>query len=380
MNLTLNSIIDKAKATFNRNKIGPIGLEISMEKIHLVQLQKETSGKIHYRAKTSLAYTISRDDLLASPKIMKAMLRTAFKSEPFFGRKIVMVIPPSDVRILSVAYQVSKGQKEDEALLKLMGNRIHGDLTDYVIDYLPIRAKSESDERLAIIAYAKRERIITCLETMRKSGLIVEAMEIGPSAIKRLISAMSTGVENEGNVLVINFGYIKSYMTLISGRRLLFDQEIEFGEEVLLKQLSVLLDVTIENARNLIIKHGLHTNDVQLTNYKDEVAGINIPESINEILKPMFMQFSDEINRALIYAASETRGESVKHVYLLGSIARWKGADKMLNLLVNLPVSIPNPLMMFGNDKKFGNDPSTDKVSEIAVATGLALRGVLANG
>lgn len=372
--LDLTKFINKVSVSSKRNNIGPIGLELAMEKIHFVQLQKETSGKIHYRAKMSLPYSCNRDELLASPKMMKSLVQQAFNSEAFSGRNVVTVMPASDVRIMSVAYQVNKGQKEDEALLKLMEQRIQGDLNDYVIDYLPVRAKSENEDRLAVIAYAKREKVITYLETLRKAGLKVEAMEIGPSAIKRLVGAMST-VDHNDNVLVINFGCKKSYMTLISGRRLLFDQEIDFGEEELLKKLSVLLDVTLDMSRELIIKHGLQLNN-NTVNLSAAETGIDIPKSLNEILKPMFMKLADEINRALIYAASETRGEPVKQVYLLGSIARWQGADRMLNLLVNIPVSIPNPIMMFGEDAEIENEQYSNTVSEIAVASGLALRGV----
>lgn len=369
----LKQIFDKTKIASKHNNIGPIGLELAMEKIHLVQLQREPSGKIHFRAKTSLPYSGSRDDLLASPKTMKALLKKALNSKPFSGRNIVTLMPTTDVRIMSVTYQVNKGQKEEEALLKLMANRIQGELSDYVIDYIPVRGKSSDEERLAVVAFAKRDRVISYLEALRKAGMNVDALEIGPSAIKRLISTISTAEDDE-NILVINFGFKKSYITLISGRRLLFDQEVDFGEEELLNQLSVLLDVSMEMARDLICKHGLYPNADN-----ESESGIDFPESINEILKPMFMKLAREINRALIYTASETRGEPVKQVYLLGSIARWQGADKMLNLLVNIPVAIPNTLMMFESDTDSDSSQHADKVSEIAVATGLALRGVIMN-
>lgn len=387
--LALKKIIDRVSLLPKQNKFGPIGLHLTVEKMHLVQMYSDADGKAHYLAKTSLAYTGSRDNLLDSPKKFKAMVQTALKDKRFSGREVVTVIPATEVKIISVSYQINKGQNEDEALLKLMETRIKGELSDYVIDYLPVRGNTEGDERLAIIAYAERQRVITYLEAIRKAGLIVSEMEIGPSAIKRFICSISTIEQNE-NVLVINFGCAKSYMTLISGRRLLFDQEIDFGEEILLKKLSSLLDVSLEMAKDLIYKHGLYSSDEGETESvtggmtgakvqsKNEVdINLDISKSINQILKPMFMKLSDEVNRALIYAASETRGEPVKHVYLLGSVARWQGADKMLNLLVNIPVSIPNPLLMFGNTEEKDNIQKSEGASEIAVATGLALRGVL---
>ena len=372
----LKNIMNKVKLASQRNNVGPIGMELAIEKIHLVQLEKDSSGKIRYHAKKSLAYSCTREELLASPVKLKKLLQQAFKSESFSGRKVVTVMPANNVRIMSVTYQVNKGQKDEAALLKLMEHRIQGDLNDYVIDYLPVRVNNEGEDRLAVLAYAKRENIINYLESIRKAGLEVKAMEIGPSAIKRLIGTISK-VEHSDNVLVINFGCTKSYMTLISGRRLLFDHEVEFGEQPLLTQLSSLLEVTLDAARELINRHGLALdNTVSLSTAE---TGIDIPKSINEILKPLFMKLADEINRALIYAASETRGEPVKHVYLLGSIARWKGADKMLNLLVNIPVSIPNPVMMFGSDDEIENEHVADNISEIAVATGLALHSVAGN-
>ena len=373
----LKNIMNKVKLASQRNNVGPIGMELAIEKIHLVQLEKDSSGKIRYHAKKSLAYSCTREELLASPVKLKKLLQQAFKSESFSGRKVVTVMPANNVRIMSVTYQVNKGQKDEAALLKLMEHRIQGDLNDYVIDYLPVRVNNEGEDRLAVLAYAKRENIINYLESIRKAGLEVKAMEIGPSAIKRLIGTISK-VEHSDNVLVINFGGTKSYMTLISGRRLLFDHEVEFGEQPLLTQLSSLLEVTLDAARELINKHGLALDNHSVSLSKEE-TGIDIPKSINEILKPLFMKLADEINRALIYAASETRGEPVKHVYLLGSIARWKGADKMLNLLVNIPVSIPNPIMMFGSDDEIENEHVDDNISEIAVATGLALHSVAGN-
>jgi Tfp pilus assembly PilM family ATPase len=58
----------------------------------------------------------------------------------------------------------------------------------------------------------------------------------------------------------------------------------------------------------------------------------------------------------------------------MGSLARWRGMDGLLNSLVKLPVeTIPDPLKSFGRQGK----PSATRYArpEIAVATGLALGG-----
>ena len=82
----------------------------------------------------------------------------------------------------------------------------------------------------------------------------------------------------------------------------------------------------------------------------------------------------------MIYTASQTHGEAISRIYLLGSIARWQGINHLLGALVKLPVEIiPNPLEPF--DRKNGTSTGNDEpMAEIAVATGLALSGMQDDG
>jgi Tfp pilus assembly PilM family ATPase len=93
----------------------------------------------------------------------------------------------------------------------------------------------------------------------------------------------------------------------------------------------------------------------------------------------MLLELAEEINRVLVYTASQTHGQSISQIYLMGSLARWKGMDQLLDSLVKLPVkTIPDPLEPFGRKDKSGADSKQPR-PEIAVATGLALNGMLEN-
>ena len=370
--LALKQITDRLNFVNRHNRPGPIGLAFAIEKVYLVQLEQKLDGEIVLRASAAVEYPTNREELLASSKAVKSLLKLALKLAPFSGRNIVTTLLPGDIRMMSIAYQLDKGKSETDAIVKLLESRIKGDLIDYVVDYLPIRAHTSDDERLALVALAKRDIVFEYLELLRMAGFMVEALDIAPSAIKRLISAVSD-VDRTDNILVINFGGIKSYMTLISGQRLLFDQGIDFGEVHLIERIASSLDISQEQARELVYTHGLSpSNPEQEDNY--QLPDEEVSETLVEIVKPKFLKLVDEINRVLIYAASETRGKPVKHVYLLGSIARWNGADKVLNKLINIPVSLPNFISKFGHASDYGN--YEDSLPEMAVATGLALRGM----
>ncbi len=366
----LAAAIQKFAPIANPRRVGPIGLECALSAMHLVQLESDRRGRVTLRARASVPYHCPLEELLAAPAKMQALVRGALRDNNFHGRKIVTTLPSPDLQIMPVTYHVAPGKQNDAALVAVMAERLDGDFSDYVVDYIPVRAESNDEERLAIVAVARREIVINYLEVMRKCGLETVHLEIGPTAIRRLISAMRPKGRHE-NVLAINFGRNSSYITVVSGNRLLFDQAIKFGETQLLEKISSELDMPIEAVTTLVQDHSLDPAESRASRKDLDIAG-----TLLQIVKPAFLQLVEEINRTLIYTASQTRGEQVSRIYILGSLARWQGTDALLRSLVELDVeTIPNPLKpFFAAGKKDSN--AEDAAPEIAVATGLAMNGM----
>lgn len=349
-------------------QVGPIGLEFADEELHMVQLERGAGGAIRPRARALAPYPQSYDEMLADPVAVRALVAKALKQERFQGRRVVTVMPRGATRILPVTYQVREGEQDAAIILDLMASRLQGEVEDYVIDYVPVRSQQRRGDRVALVASIPRKQVDEYLALLDFARLEPVAIEIGPTAIKRLVSRLSEH-EASGNDLVVNFGDHRSYLTLISGRRLMFDSRFSVGELTLIQQLAEALETTPAKARELVRRHGLvptlHTGN-------SEAAAV--AETILEILKPRFLEIVEEISRALVYAASETRGLPVRHVYMLGSLARWSGIDRIFSDLLELPVGVvPDPWM---NPERAGHQPGAigQTPPEMAVATGLALR------
>jgi len=357
--------------------IGPIGLSFSLENLHLVQLQKLADGSISLRAKASAKYPMDLDELQNSPKEIKRIVSQLIKLDHFYGNEVVSALPPGKCRLLPIAYQKNPDKQESQLIVNALTNRLDGDLNDYVIDYLLVRSSAENENCLALVATAKRESVIAYLENLRRASLNVTALEVNPAAIKRLVVSMSS--EKHENVLVINFGQVKSFFTMISGDRLIFDHEVEFGEKDLLEKVANDLELSESEVSELIQRYGLLPDADQLSE-EGELSGAEIANIMAEIVRPKFVEISEEINRALIYIASETRGGSANEIYMLGSIARWQGADQILRSLLHVEViTIPDILTRFPRQTSHNNREESSCSAEIAVATGLALRGLLHN-
>ena len=366
------------RARPGRLRVGPIGVDVSLEAVHLVQLQAGADDTPGVRAMASLPLEMGRQELLVNPMQFRAHIKRAIALSDFQGREAVIALPSAMFRTMSVNYPASANRElESAALVKVLRNRLDGDIGDYVIDYLPVKSRSQGDERLALVAVSDRRQVIDFLEVARKARFTVNALEIGPIAVGRLIGSLSRDQASR-NVLVINSGRQASYLTLMSGTDLLFDQELSFGEERLVSKAADALDMKPALVRDLILRTGVkprHSSSQGVTS--DDADLVN---TLSEILKPQFLKLVEEIKRVCMYAAAETRGGSVTRIYLLGSIARWPGADLMLSALTDMDVAlIPDPLSAFGSV----DDTRVDKASgaaELAVATGAALRGMVQHG
>lgn len=359
-------------------RIGPIGVDFGLEAMHLVQLEAASGRLPDVRARVSLGYE-SRREMLKNPHQFRALIRRALNADRFYGRKAVIAMPSGMFRTISINYQSGSGKdKESAAIIKVMKDRLDGDLADYVLDYLPVKSRSKNDERLALVAVSERQPVVDFLELARKAKLDVMSLEIGPVAISRLVGALSAE-SGSGNVLVINSGRRASYLTLISGSDLLFDQEVAFGENSLIRLAAETLDMSEDMATDLVRRTGVRPSKGELPNDTAD-ADAGLVNTVSEILKPQFLSLVEEIKRVCLYAAAETRGGGVRQVYLLGSIARWPGSDLLLSALSgNNVAKIPDPLALFPQPE---DAPATAArtAPEIVVATGAALRGMHDHG
>ena len=356
---------------------GLIGMDIDVGQIHLCQIRPRENGLYSILAKASIAYTGTRDELLADPKRLKSLLADILKEKNFRGRRVAALMPWNDVKIVLLTYKANIGDVDAE-VVRMLGNRVEGAIDDYVVDYVPVRANPSDEEHMVVATVASRARVNTLLQALIGAGFEVDSLDIAPTALRRIVSALYTGAAAD-NVLLINCYRDESYLTVISGRRLLFNQSVSFGETKLLERITQELDITAESALSLVTNKGFQSQ--QLLSLAQDPLEPDVSATLREIVKPCFLELVDEINRVLVFTASETHGVPVSRVCLLGSIARWPGAQKLLLSLLDFDA--PDGQIEFTQVFEDENDntsmPWAGLFSEISIAMGLALRGLVAN-
>jgi type IV pilus assembly protein PilM len=346
----------------------PIGVDFAGASLNLLQIAPSATGPL-VRAAVSLPYPLPRAELLADARALKSFVRTALASAPFAGVDAVAALAPTDVRILPLTVVVPHGQTEQQAVARAVREQLGAAATESVVDYYQVRsADSGGNERQVLAAVAKRVDVLAYLDCLRSAGLTPTALDIGPTAIARLLAAMHQQ-DYEESVLLINFGLHKSFLTVIWGRRLMLDREIDFGETQLVDKLARALTLAPEIALALLREHGTGARAAV-----DSSMAPDIGRTIGEILHPEFVALAEELLRTQVYVASRTRGSAVSRVYLNGSAARYAHIPERVAAMINLPVEVLDPFRAFGAMDGFTPQPGI--THGIALAAGLALRGV----
>ena len=356
---------------------GLIGLDIDFGQIHLCQIRPREDGTYSIIAKASVSYSGTRDELLAAPRRLKTLVGDTLRNGNFKGKRVAALMPWDDVKIVLLTYKATVSDVDGE-VVRMLDKRVDGSIEDYVVDYVPVRSNPADEEHMVVATVASRAKVNALLQSLIEAGLEVDSLDIAPTALRRIVSALYTGHAAD-NVLMINTYREDSYLTVISGRRLLFNQSVEFCQDMLLQRIARELDVSIDSALALVAEHGLEKPQLLAPAASDGDAEISA--TLLEIVKPCFLDLVDEINRVLVFTASETHGVPVSRVCLLGTVARWPGAQQVLLSLLDFDA--PDGQIEFTQVFEDENDnthvPWSGLFSEISIAMGLALRGLVDN-
>lgn len=339
-----------------------------MSQFNLVQLRR-ARGQLAIAAHGSAPCDGAGNMLDENPQALQQALRTALAQGPFRGRTAVAAMPSSLVRVMPLTYHTSPDVSRDQAIAGLMQERIGDALDDYVLDYLPVENRGNSRQNLALVALCRKELVLSYLDLLRRSGLQVETLEIGPIAIRRLVTEVQRHADG-GNVLVVNTGRDKSYLTLVADGRLLSDEEVSFGENQVLEHAARVLDLESDSVLDTILNANLDPGRWQDDGDKDGDA------MLAEVLRPSLAALVAEIRRALLFASSESSGGVRNEVYLMGALGRWPGAEAFLGELLQVPVrKMPNPFVAAGASPELMTPGRMHMPPELAIACGLALHG-----
>jgi type IV pilus assembly protein PilM len=171
--------------------IGPIGFDLGNDRLNMLQMEW-VNGGLRIRAAVSTPYPCSREELIAQPARLATYIKETLNTQSFAGKKIVACMPyGDDLKLVNIDFRKVPEESDQNAIIRELRERYGNELEQSVVDYLLIRSNDNGhSERSALVAIAKRQSVLSYLDLIRKAGFEAMALDIGPAALARVISAL----------------------------------------------------------------------------------------------------------------------------------------------------------------------------------------------
>ena len=107
-------------------------------------------------------------------------------------RAVTAIMPADQVKIMLLTYKATVSDIDAE-VVRMLRQRVDGDIEDYVIDYLPVRNNSADEEHMILASVARRDHVDRLLALFTAAGLQVHCQ---PAAVDE--EGLKSSLKGEG--------------------------------------------------------------------------------------------------------------------------------------------------------------------------------------
>jgi type IV pilus assembly protein PilM len=237
------------------------------------------------------------------------------------------------------------------------------DLADVSLDYQVTAETPESTN--VLIAACKKERIDNIKQAIQLAGRTPVVIDVDTFALQNCYEVNYNPTEDDV-VTLLNIGASTMNVNIVKGTRSLFTRDITVGGSQFTDVLQRSLGLNFQQAE--AVKRGV----------VDAVEGLE-EKSIEPLMNNVTEIVAMEIQKTFDFyrATTEDNDTVVQKILISGGGSKLAGLAQELSQRLELPVEILNPFRNIKVDaKKFDPDYLNEIVPEMAVAVGLAVRGV----
>jgi type IV pilus assembly protein PilM len=236
------------------------------------------------------------------------------------------------------------------------------DLADVSLDYHI--TEENSDATQVLIAACKREKIDNIKQAIQLSGKQPIIIDVDTFALQNCYEVNYQPGPTDV-VTLLNIGASTMNINIVQGERSLFTRDITVGGSQFTDVLQRTLGISFQHAE--AVKRGVTEND-------------NVDEKAIEPLMGSVMEtVALEIQKTFDFyrATADDGGVTVQKILISGGGSKLEGLSAQLSARLELPVEVLDPFRQIKVDtRKFDPDYLSEIMPEMAVAVGLALRGV----
>jgi type IV pilus assembly protein PilM len=339
-------------------------LDVGSSSIKMVELD----GKANNLNLVSFGYENLPGDTIVDGQIMELnvvsdVIQSVCSTHNVNADKVVTGVSGHSVIIKNIVLPPMSREELEESIDWHAEEHIPYDLSEVSLDY-QVTAES-SDSMHVLIAACKRERIDQIKQAIQLAGKQPIVIDVDTFALQNCYE-VNYQPDDSQVVTLLNIGASTMNVNIVRGTRSLFTRDITVGGSQFTDVLQRSLGLSYQQAE--AVKRGV-------ANAADGIEEKSIEPLMNNVTDIV----ANEIQKTFDFyrATADDPNMVVQKILISGGGSKLNGLARDLSARLEMPVEILNPFRNINVDtNKFDPDYLSEIMPEMAVAVGLAVRGV----
>jgi type IV pilus assembly protein PilM len=340
------------------------GLDVGSSSIKIVELD----GKMNSLNLVGLGFENLPDNTIVDGQIMELntvseVIQNVCTNHHISATQVVTGVSGHSVIIKNIVLPPMSREELEESIDWHAEEHIPYDLSDVSLDYQV--TEETADATSVLIAACKRERIDNLKQAIQLSGKQPVVIDVDTFALQNCYE-VNYQPDDSQVVTLLNIGASTMNVNIVKGNHSLFTRDITVGGSQFTDVLQRNLGLSFAQAE--AVKRGV----------AEAAEGIE-EKAIEPLMNNVTEMVAMEIQKTFdFYRATADDGEMVvQKILISGGGSKLAGLAEELSARLELPVEVLDPFRNIKVDtRKFDPDYLSEIMPEMAVAVGLAVRGV----
>jgi type IV pilus assembly protein PilM len=348
---------------WKRTNKSMVGVDIGSSSVKAVELQ----GKGSDFQLVSLGYESLEPDSVVDGQIMELntvsnAIASIFNEHKIKTNRVAAGVNGHSVIVKNIVLPQMSQDELQESFAWHAEEHIPFDISDVNLDYHV--TESHEDAIHVLMAACKRDKVANLKQVIQLAGKQPAVIDVDAFALQNCYE-LNYDPQPTDVVALLNIGASTTNINILVGNRSVFTRDATFGGNQYTSLLQKELGLTFEHAEQ--IKRGMPLPEN--LEHRDIAP---ILETVSDILA-LEIQKTMDFYRATV----EDGGSAVEKILVSGGGSKLTGLIEFLAKQFEIPVEIFDPFRKIKVDSR-GFDPEymREVVPEMAIAVGLALRGV----
>lgn len=348
---------------FKRGKTSMVGVDIGSSSVKAVELQ----GKGGDLQLLSLGFESLQPDSVVDGQIMELnavshAIASIFNEQKIKATKVAAGVNGHSVIVKNIVLPQMSESELQESFAWHAEEHIPFDISDVNLDY---HVMDRSNDAIHVLmAACKRDKVANLKQAIQLAGKQPSVIEVDAFALQNCYE-LNYDPQPGQVVALLNIGASTTNINILNGVRSVFTRDATFGGNQYTSLLQKELGLTFDQAESV-------------------KRGVPMPEgAVQRDIRPILDTVSDilalEIQKTMDFyrATVEDNESAVEKILVSGGGSKLTGLVEFLGKRFEVPVEMFDPFRKIRVDSR-GFDPEymREIVPEMAIAVGLALRGV----